>query len=186
MEEAEADRKQGPGIHREIEAGNHPREHIDGQRQPWPLERSARFLIDGDQIHECVIDLNDFERPRRLVLAWRWRRRFDRRRRLVVCAPPPSFDFIDTGFDGSAIREGPALLCETQIDLPDQIGQRRALRLQINLADRLADQIVARLVENVRSLPPPSLSRLQRLDAWRTTVALTTARLTIAALASQA
>ena len=56
------------------------------------------------------------------------------------------------------------------MDLSDQVRQRRALRLQINLADRLADQIVARLVENERSLPPPSRSRLQRLDGRLLTI----------------
>src|SRR5271165_2786468 len=56
------------------------------------------------------------------------------------------------------------------MDLSDQVGQRGALRLQINLADRLTDQIVARLVQNKRALPPPSLSRLQRLDGRRLTI----------------
>src|SRR5271166_5098966 len=97
MEEAEADRKPGRGIHRQIEAGDHPREHVDRERQPWPLERSARFLIDDDQIHERVIDLNDLERPRSLVLAWHWRRRLDRRRVSSFVRRRPSFDFIDTG-----------------------------------------------------------------------------------------
>jgi len=97
-------------------------------------------------------------------------RRLDRRGVLSFACRKPSFDFIDTGLDGSAIRQGPALLCETQMDLSDQVRHGRALRLQINLADRLADQIVARLVENERSLPPPSLSRLQRLDGWRLTI----------------
>lgn len=62
------------------------------------------------------------------------------------------------------------MLCETQMDLLDPVGQRRALRLQINLADRLPDQVVARLVENGRSLPPPSPSRFERLDGRRLTI----------------
>src|SRR5208337_4174741 len=77
VKEAKADRKPGRGIHRKVETSNHSREYIDGQRQPWPLERNARFLMDDDQIDEGVIDLNDLEWPRGLVLIRNRGRRLD-------------------------------------------------------------------------------------------------------------
>jgi hypothetical protein len=147
-----------------MEADDHAREHVDRKRHPWSRERSACFLVDDDQIHERVINLNDLERPRSCVPARHWRRRLDRRLVSAFARRQPPFDFIDASLYRSAIRQRPSLLSETQMNLFDQVRQGRALRLQIDLADRLADQVVARLAENERSLLPPSLSGLQRLD----------------------
>ena len=170
VEEAEAYRKARRRIHRKVEADDHPREHVDGQRQPRPLQRSAGFLVYDDQIHERVIDLNHLERSRGLVLAGNRGRRFDRSGVSPFARCQPLFDFVDAGLDGSAIRQRPAMLRETQMNLFDQVGQRRALGLQINLTDRLPDQIVARLDEDERSLPPPPLSWFERLDSRPLTI----------------
>ncbi len=77
VKEAKADRKPERGIHRKLETSDHPREYVDGKRQPWPLERNARFFMDDDQIDEGVIDLNHFERPRGLLLVRNRSRRLD-------------------------------------------------------------------------------------------------------------
>ena len=46
-------------------------EHVDGERQPWSLvHRLPCRFIDQENIDFCVVDLHDFERSRRHILAW--------------------------------------------------------------------------------------------------------------------
>lgn len=73
----------------------------------------------------------------------------------------PPFDFVDSRLDGSAIGQRPALLREVQMNLLDEMGHRRSCRLQINLADRLVDQLVARPVEREDALLPPRMLRFE-------------------------
>ncbi len=85
----------------------------------------------------------------------------------------PFFDIVDSRLDGSAIRQWPALLREAQTNLLDEVGHRRACRLQINLADRLVDQLVARLVEREDAFPSALALRFERFDRRRPTITAT-------------
>ncbi len=59
------------------------------------------------------------------------------------------------------------MLRETQVDLFDEVSQRWALRFQIDLPYRPADQLVTRLVESEGALRSPPLFRLERIDGRR-------------------
>jgi hypothetical protein len=85
-----------------MEADDHAREHVDRKRHPWPLERSACFLVDHDRIHERVINLNDLERPRSCVLAGRRRCRLDRCVVSAFARRQPPFDCL--GLPGAPAR----------------------------------------------------------------------------------
>jgi hypothetical protein len=52
-----------------MKSNDDAREHVDGERQPWPLvHRLPCRIIDKEDIDLSMVDLYDFERPGRRIL----------------------------------------------------------------------------------------------------------------------
>ena len=62
VKQAEAYRRSLRRIERQRESGHHSGEHVDAERQPGPSDKLAGLFIHHDDIHLCVIDLNEIER----------------------------------------------------------------------------------------------------------------------------
>jgi len=61
------------GFEGHVEAGDHAAENVDCQRDPRPADRSAGDIIDEDDVHFRVIDLDHTERGLRdRKTAFKW------------------------------------------------------------------------------------------------------------------
>src|SRR5260370_430875 len=63
MSNAQPDRHAAGRIERDVDTGDHPAEHIDGNSNPRPTDTEAVNVIDQHYVELCVIDLDYCQRP---------------------------------------------------------------------------------------------------------------------------
>lgn len=72
MLDCESDRNRRRRLERKVETRHHPACDVDGERQPWPLQRPTMLAIDDNNIDQCVIDLDDVEREVGGIFSRHW------------------------------------------------------------------------------------------------------------------
>jgi hypothetical protein len=140
VKKTQTDRESRRRIHRQVESGHSARENIHGQGDPRPTNGLARFLIDDDDIHPRVINLDDTQGPGSAIFA---RRRFGGGNYEFVVSSQgllSQVQFSESGSDGAPTwwieafvdAEEPNFLYEARERCASGVKYNRSFVLRIN------------------------------------------------------